>query len=328
MRPVGEDLQDDLLPVDDRHTGKLLPVALLRRRERLVEDDHVGLLRLGEGDEFYVRNLARAVTNIGNFDRATELLALGCVLRGHVERTLGEPDGLRAAIESPLGPLFGDGVRLRDLTPGDRDAPPAQRAGIDDVAISPDGATLYVGNSGGESISIIDLDRLRVTGRIRFPAIPFNGATAVISPSILAVTQNGLQIMMSNGTLWRVIGDEAIPRRVSPVIGTATIPAPRTMVATPNGEYMLLLAGNVMEPSSIVLITAPILFPVAVKLGIHPVHLGILMTVNMEVGLCHPPVGLNLYVASGIAKMGIPPMKVIQSATLWPAARSSTPRRA
>ena len=60
-----------------------------------------------------------------------------------------------------------------------------------------------------------------------------------------------------------------------------------------------------MEPSSIVLITAPILFPVAVSLGIHPVHLGILMTVNMEVGLCHPPVGLNLYVASGIAKMGI-----------------------
>jgi C4-dicarboxylate transporter DctM subunit len=70
-------------------------------------------------------------------------------------------------------------------------------------------------------------------------------------------------------------------------------------------NLLLLLAGNVMEPTSIVLITAPILFPVAVKLGIHPVHLGILMTVNMEVGLCHPPVGLNLYVASGIAKMGI-----------------------
>ena len=70
-------------------------------------------------------------------------------------------------------------------------------------------------------------------------------------------------------------------------------------------NILLLVAGNVMEPSSIVLITAPILFPVAVRLGIHPVHLGILMTVNMEVGLCHPPVGLNLYVASGIAKMGI-----------------------
>src|SRR5713101_5859240 len=47
-------------------------------------------------------------------------------------------------------------------------------------------------------------------------------------------------------------------------------------------NLLLLLAGNVMEPTSIVLITAPILFPVAVRLGIHPVHLGILMTVNME----------------------------------------------
>jgi C4-dicarboxylate transporter DctM subunit len=70
-------------------------------------------------------------------------------------------------------------------------------------------------------------------------------------------------------------------------------------------NILLLVAGNVMEPTSIVLITAPILFPVAVRLGIHPVHLGILMTVNMEVGLCHPPVGLNLYVASGISRMGI-----------------------
>jgi C4-dicarboxylate transporter, DctM subunit len=70
-------------------------------------------------------------------------------------------------------------------------------------------------------------------------------------------------------------------------------------------NILLLLAGNVMEPSSIILILAPILFPVAMKLGIDPVHFGILMTVNMEVGMCHPPVGLNLYVASGITKMGI-----------------------
>lgn len=70
-------------------------------------------------------------------------------------------------------------------------------------------------------------------------------------------------------------------------------------------NILLLLAGNVMEPSSIVLIMAPILFPVAAKLGIHPVHFGILIVVNMEVGMCHPPVGLNLYVASGITRMGI-----------------------
>jgi C4-dicarboxylate transporter DctM subunit len=75
-------------------------------------------------------------------------------------------------------------------------------------------------------------------------------------------------------------------------------------------NIILLLAGNVMEPSSIVLIMAPILFPVAMKLGIDPVHFGIMMIVNMEVGMCHPPVGLNLYVASGITKMGISELTV------------------
>jgi C4-dicarboxylate transporter DctM subunit len=79
-------------------------------------------------------------------------------------------------------------------------------------------------------------------------------------------------------------------------------------------NVLLLLAGNVMEPSSIVLIMAPILFPVAVQLGIDPVHFGILIVVNMEVGMCHPPVGLNLYVASGITKMGITELTI----AVWP----------
>jgi C4-dicarboxylate transporter DctM subunit len=79
-------------------------------------------------------------------------------------------------------------------------------------------------------------------------------------------------------------------------------------------NVILLLAGNVMEPSSIVLIMAPILFPVAMKLGIDPIHFGIMMVVNMEVGMCHPPVGLNLYVASGITKMGITELTI----AVWP----------
>ncbi len=79
-------------------------------------------------------------------------------------------------------------------------------------------------------------------------------------------------------------------------------------------NILLLAAGNFMEPSSIVLILAPILFPIAVKLGIDPVHFGILMVVNMEVGMCHPPVGLNLYVASGITKMGITELTI----ATWP----------
>jgi C4-dicarboxylate transporter DctM subunit len=75
-------------------------------------------------------------------------------------------------------------------------------------------------------------------------------------------------------------------------------------------NVLLLLAGNVMEPSSIILVFAPILHPTAIRLGIDSVHFGILIDANMEVGLCHPPVGLNLYVASGISKMSITELTV------------------
>ncbi|WP_332672893.1 TRAP transporter large permease [Aromatoleum sp.] len=103
-------------------------------------------------------------------------------------------------------------------------------------------------------------------------------------------------------------------------------------------NILMLIAGNFMEPSSIVLILAPILFPIAVKLGIDPVHFGIIMVVNMEVGMCHPPVGLNLYVASGITKMGITELTVavwpwlvsmlvfLVLVTYWPAMSLALPR--
>jgi C4-dicarboxylate transporter DctM subunit len=79
-------------------------------------------------------------------------------------------------------------------------------------------------------------------------------------------------------------------------------------------NILLLAAGNFMEPNSIILIMAPILAPAAKKLGIDLVHFGIVIDVNMEVGLCHPPVGLNLYVASMIAGMRITDLAV----AVWP----------
>ncbi|RWR34638.1 TRAP transporter large permease subunit [Sinirhodobacter populi] len=75
-------------------------------------------------------------------------------------------------------------------------------------------------------------------------------------------------------------------------------------------NIMLLVIGMVMEPSAIVLIMAPILFPVAAKFGIDPVHFGIMMVVNMEIGLCTPPVGLNLYVGSAISRLGLTDVSV------------------
>ncbi len=80
-------------------------------------------------------------------------------------------------------------------------------------------------------------------------------------------------------------------------------------------NLLLLVAGNFMEPSAILLIMAPILFPIAVELGIDPIHLGIVMVVNMEVGMITPPVGLNLFVTSGITGMSV--MEVVRAALPW-----------
>ncbi|MCY1442125.1 C4-dicarboxylate TRAP transporter large permease protein DctM [compost metagenome] len=80
-------------------------------------------------------------------------------------------------------------------------------------------------------------------------------------------------------------------------------------------NIVLLVAGAFMEPSAIILILAPILFPIAVQLGIDPIHLGIIMVVNMEIGLITPPVGLNLFVTSAVT--GMPVSAVIRAAMPW-----------
>ncbi|QNB06045.1 TRAP transporter large permease subunit [Herbaspirillum frisingense] len=138
-----------------------------------------------------------------------------------------------------------------------------------------------------------------------------------------------LLYIITNAVLFSfLVTSENIPQAMAAWITDSGL-GPITFLLVVN--ILLLLAGNVMEPSSIVLILAPILFPVAMKLGIDPVHFGILIVVNMEVGMCHPPVGLNLYVASGITKMGITELTIavmpwlltmlgfLMLVTYWPA---------
>jgi C4-dicarboxylate transporter DctM subunit len=117
-----------------------------------------------------------------------------------------------------------------------------------------------------------------------------------------------LLYIITNAVLFSfLMTSESIPQQMAGwILGQGLGPIGFLLVV----NVLLLLAGNVMEPSSIVLIMAPILFPVAHQLGIDPIHFGILMVVNMEVGMCHPPVGLNLYVASGITRMGITELTV------------------
>jgi C4-dicarboxylate transporter, DctM subunit len=134
-------------------------------------------------------------------------------------------------------------------------------------------------------------------------------------PRVLLASANMsamLLYIITNAVLFSfVLANENIPQQLADwLVNMGLGPIAFLLVV----NVLLLVAGNFMEPSSIVLIMAPILFPVAVKLGIDPVHFGILIVVNMEVGMCHPPVGLNLYVASGITKMGITELTV----AVWP----------
>ena len=122
-----------------------------------------------------------------------------------------------------------------------------------------------------------------------------------------------LMFIIANAMLFaHVLTTEQIPQQITAwVIDMGLQPWQFLLVV----NIVLLVAGAFMEPSAIILILAPILFPIAMQLGIDPIHLGIIMVVNMEIGLITPPVGLNLFVTSAVT--GMPLTAVIRAAMPW-----------
>jgi C4-dicarboxylate transporter DctM subunit len=122
-----------------------------------------------------------------------------------------------------------------------------------------------------------------------------------------------LMFIIANALLFaHVLTTERIPQAITEQIVSWGM-APWQFLIVVN--VLLLIAGNFMEPTGIILILAPILFPIAEQLGIDPVHLGIIMVVNLEIGMVTPPVGLNLFVTSGITGMSI--VQVVRAALPW-----------
>ena len=122
-----------------------------------------------------------------------------------------------------------------------------------------------------------------------------------------------LMFIIANAMLFaHVLTTEQIPQQITAMVLEAGL-EPWMFLLVVN--IVLLIAGAFMEPSAIILILAPILFPIAVQLGIDPIHLGIIMVVNMEIGLITPPVGLNLFVTSAVT--GMPLSEVIKAAMPW-----------
>ncbi len=122
-----------------------------------------------------------------------------------------------------------------------------------------------------------------------------------------------LMFIIANAMLFaHVLTTERIPQLIAEQIVAIGMEPWQFLIVV---NIILLIAGNFMEPTAIILILAPIFFPIATQLGIDPIHLGIIMVVNMEIGMITPPVGLNLFVTSGITGMSL--MAVVRAAMPW-----------
>lgn len=128
-----------------------------------------------------------------------------------------------------------------------------------------------------------------------------------------AKTSIMLMFIISNAMLFAfVLTNERIPHEIAETIIAFGLPIWGFLLIV---NLVLLIAGNFMEPSAVLLIMAPILFPIAMEMGIDPIHLGIMMVVNMEIGMLTPPVGLNLFVTSSITGMSL--IEVIKATLPW-----------
>jgi len=122
-----------------------------------------------------------------------------------------------------------------------------------------------------------------------------------------------LMFLIANALLFAyVLTTERIPQEIAEHILAMGLTPWQFLIIV---NLLLLVAGNFMEPTGIILILAPILLPIAEQLGINPVHMGIIMVVNLEIGMVTPPVGLNLFVTAGITGMSI--MQVVRAALPW-----------
>jgi C4-dicarboxylate transporter DctM subunit len=119
-----------------------------------------------------------------------------------------------------------------------------------------------------------------------------------------------LMFIVANALILKhVLTEEQIPQMITASMLDAGL-GPITFLIVVN--IILLIGGQFMEPSGLLIIVAPLVFPIATSLGIDPIHLGIMMVVNMEIGMITPPVGLNLFVTAGVAQMSM--MRVVKAA--------------
>jgi len=122
-----------------------------------------------------------------------------------------------------------------------------------------------------------------------------------------------LMFIIANALILKhVLTEERVPQMITEAMLSAGFGPIMFLIVV---NILLLIGGQFMEPSGLLIIVAPLVFPIAISLGIDPIHLGIIMVVNMEIGMITPPVGLNLFVTSGVAGMSM--LSIVRAALPW-----------
>ncbi|MBN7761947.1 MULTISPECIES: TRAP transporter large permease [Nitratireductor] len=137
----------------------------------------------------------------------------------------------------------------------------------------------------------------------------FNEETRKVTVDAARTTVMLMFIIVNALLFAHVLTAERIPQAITALMVDAGFTWFTFLIAV---NLLLLLGGQFMEPSGLLLIVAPVVFPIAMELGVDPVHLGIIMVVNMEIGMITPPIGLNLFVTSGITGMSL--IQVVRAA--------------
>ena len=149
---------------------------------------------------------------------------------------------------------------------------------------------------------------LVLMGRNFLPAF-FNEETRKVMVDASRTTVMLMFIIVNALLFAHVLSSERIPQSITELMLGAGFNWFTFLIAI---NLLLLLGGQFMEPSGLLLIVAPVVFPIAMELGVDPIHLGIIMVVNMEIGMITPPIGLNLFVTSGITGMSL--LQVVRAA--------------
>lgn len=161
------------------------------------------------------------------------------------------------------------------------------------------------GKDGGAPISLLKKPWALVTAWVHKDTKDTLFEAGKLTVTLLFIIANAL-------ILKHVLTEEQIPQQIAGAMLNAGFGVIMFLVLV---NVILLIGGQFMEPSGLIVIVAPLVFPIAIELGVDPIHLGIIMVVNMEIGMITPPVGLNLFVTSGVA--GMPMMSVVKAALPW-----------